>query len=121
MTFRHPLRNDWDAFKRELEPVKLAPTVEGATARAMLAIMPAYLDYIEDVRDRAENPHHVLIALTALTSNLITQTIKQKVKGDGRQQREALRVVLSEIERGAKARMSTRGPVMSGGIIIPGL
>lgn len=118
MTFRHPLRNDWDEFKRRLEPLQLAPTEEGAMARAMLKIMPAFLDYIEDVRDRAEKPGDVLSAITAVLSNIAAQTIKQKVPGSTAGQREALRMMVQTIEREGKQRMVTRGIVMPG-LILP--
>lgn len=120
MTFRHPLRNDWDEFRRTLEPLKAAPTRDGAMARAMLALMPAYLAYIEDVRDRAERDSDVLLGLTAALANIVTQTVRQTVPGDPRAQREALHLIVHTIEREAKKRMTARGPTMTGGLIVPG-
>lgn len=117
---RHPLRNDWDNFRVTILQLSTRGNADGAMARAMLALMPAFLDFLEEARDRNDKPGDTLVGITTALANIIAQTIKQKVAGSPRGQREALRVMLSEIERAARPRLASTGTVMDGGLILPG-
>jgi hypothetical protein len=92
-TFRHPLRNDWDNFRPTLMPLLKAPTADGAMARAMMKLMPAYLDYIEEVRDLREKDSHVLMGITSVLANIAARPARGAAR-DARQYRERMPVAL---------------------------
>lgn len=77
MTFRSPSRNAFDAIWRDLDREKKSQGAEGVAARASLAILPAFIDFLEAERDRP-GARRELLAHGALVvgSDLISEVLK---------------------------------------------
>jgi hypothetical protein len=75
---RHPLRNEWQeheaAFVREAN----ASNAQGAIARLMLAIVPAFLDFLEAERDGATPPMYLFDAVAAAAGMMIENAIENR-------------------------------------------
>lgn len=119
MTFRHPLRNQWDAQKDEIERLAKQPNLAGAAARMMHHLMPGFLDAIEQHRDRNDNPKLLMQALAGACANMIVQTVNTYASDAS--QRDALALILETIEQSAKPRLHGKltAAGMNGSIIIP--
>lgn len=104
MPMRHPLRNELDRLERDLKPLAVRMGYQGAMARAMLKLLPAFVDILEDERDRNTPPRDRLDGLRCAVTNLIAHSIKLNVAD--RDQREALRQYLALLEKEIRPRLS---------------
>jgi|GEM_PF-7040617 len=75
-TMRHPLRNEFDEFKVQLERIKNKPNHEGVQARAMLALIPPLIDVLEAERDKGTDPLLTATALRAVAGNITHQAVQ---------------------------------------------
>ena len=119
-TFRHPLRNDWDNLKDRFAQAALGADQEAMTARAMLAMMPPFLDVIEAQRDQALTPDQKATAMFAVIGMLLENTIEAAWRTpNGRVQ--ACDVLLARLARTVKPRLA-KAPAISksNGLILPG-
>lgn len=121
MTFRHPLRNEWDRLKPQFEALKDKRTVEGETARAMLAMIPPFLDVIESQRDNATPPGDRLSAHFAVIGMLLENAIETAYRGP-RDRRQALDNLLARLRTTIAPRLSRNMTSAGGGngLILPG-
>lgn len=119
MTFRHPLRNDWDRLKVDFEAARERPGREGAIARAMLAMVPPFLDAIERERDLVTAPRDRLDALFVVIGMLLENAIETSYRSP-HDRRAALNAMLARLEGVIAPRLSKAATVSKGGLILPG-
>jgi hypothetical protein len=120
MTFRHPLRNDWDRLKAQFEQAALGAGQEAATAQAMLKMMPAFLDTIEQQRDVAMAPEARVTAMFAVIGMLMENAIETAFKTPNAR-RAALAGMLSRLQATLTPRLSKpAGGAAGNGLILPG-
>jgi hypothetical protein len=117
MTFRSPLRNEWERYEPQMKLQAGAPGYDGAVARLMLDFMPVMVAAFERERDKATPPKIMLSALTGVLINLAEQTIKANVSEGA--QRDALAILLMRIDEDVRRRLAERGK--HGSILLPGL
>jgi hypothetical protein len=123
MTFRHPLRNDWDRLKPRFEAAAAQEIgQEAVTARAMLDIMPAFLAIIERERDKATPAEQKFGAFFAVVGMLTENAIESAYRTP-RARREALSALLGRLERVVGARLSRPATISGAGtsLILPGM
>jgi len=108
MPMRHPLRNEFEKIARDLEPLKVRMGYEGAMARAMLKLMPVFVEILEDERDRQTKPGDKIDGLRCAITNMIAHSIKLNVTDA--QQREALRQYLHLLEKEIAPRLARNTP-----------
>lgn len=75
---RHPLRNEWDQHAPAFIRAANATNAEGATARLLLAIVPAFLDFLEAERDGATPPQFMFDAVAAGAGMMIENAIENR-------------------------------------------
>lgn len=121
MTFRHPLRNDWDDKKAQFEAAALGDGEEAAIAKAMLKMMPPFLDVIEAQRDAAMPADRKMTAMFAVIGMLIENTIEAAYRQPGARV-QGLNMLLSRLNTIIKPRLGKRAAVAGGGspLILPG-
>lgn len=120
MTFRHPLRNEWDRMKPRFDVSLQAPGAEGEIARAMNMLVPPFLDLIEDQRDRATSPDDRLTSLFAVIGMLLENAI-EVAYARPRERRVALEHMLDRLSSTIGPRLArSSNSAGSGGLIIPG-
>lgn len=76
MTFRHPLRNEWDAVSAKFAEMAKKPGREGAMARVMIDIMPGFLTALERERDKRTDPMAMFDAIAAAAGMMIENVIE---------------------------------------------
>lgn len=116
MTFRHPMRNQWDANKQAFEITALEGGRGGAIARVMLKLVPAYLDVLEAERDLATPAPALFNAVAAVAGLMIENAIEHHAAMMS--PRAALHSMLSMIERGVLQNVVER--TRAARIILPG-
>lgn len=114
MTFRHPLRNEWDSHKAAFTALALQNNHESAMARAMLAIVPAFLDFIEHERDAETPPSAMFGAVSAVAGMLIENVIESRQSA--MPARAALELMLQTIHQVVAPRVTNR---KGAGLIMP--
>lgn len=115
MTFRHPLRNEFDQVKDQLERDAKKPGAEGSQARAMLAIVPGFIDWLEAERDLGSAPLHRVEGMRAVVGNIARQAVKTAGTQLGSDQ-TTLERFLVLIARDVGARLKPQSK-----LILPGL
>lgn len=121
MTFRHPLRNDWDRLKAQFEQTALGASQAAYTARAMLKLVPPLLDVIEAQRDANLSGEQKLSALFAVIGMLVENTIEASYR-TRRNRNQALTAMLSRIDTIVRPRLlaSASNTTTGGsGLILP--
>jgi hypothetical protein len=108
MTFRHPLRNEWDARRPAFAAMAEQPGRGGAIARAMLGLIPPFLDLIEAERDRATAPGDLFDACAAVAGAMIENAIDSRGGALGTTPRDALYRMLGAIERAVLPQITAR-------------
>lgn len=121
MTFRHPLRNEWDRLKPQFEAALQSPGTEGEIARAMMKLVPPLLDLIEEQRDRRTASSDKLTAHFAVIGMLLENAIETAYR-DPRDRRTALDNLLGRLRTVIAPRLSRNATSAGGGngLIIPG-
>lgn len=76
MTFRHPLRNDWDKVAPKFEQMAKSRDRGGAIARVMLDIMPAFLTTLERERDLSTSPAALFDAIASSCGMMIENAVE---------------------------------------------
>lgn len=76
MTFRHPLRNEWDCVSAQFERMAKSPGRDGVMARLMLDITPAFIDALERERDKRTHPVSLFDAVAAASGMMIENVIE---------------------------------------------
>lgn len=117
--FRHPLRNEWDQHKAAFAAAAVQQNSEGAMARAMLSIMPPFLDLIEQERDARTAPNDMFQAMAAVAGVLIENVIEVQAHAATMPPRVALERMLTTIHRVVApkvARMSRSSLIMPGDV-----
>jgi hypothetical protein len=106
MTFRCPLRNEWDRVADTFRQSAKAPGREGAISRLMLDFMPVMCAAVERERDKETPPHEFFDAVAAVAGALIEEAIEQKtvLQISGREQH--LDRMLQLINRVVRPRMA---------------
>lgn len=112
---RHPLRNEFDQIREALIAQGVKPGPAGVQARALLAIAPAFLDFLEAERDAATPPPHLFEGMRAAIGNLALHTVKLTTR-DG-SHRNGLLQLLAMIEQDVAPRLGDR--VTHGKLILP--
>lgn len=78
MTFRSPLRNEWDRVVPQFQAMAKAPGRDGVMARMMLAVMPGFIDTFEKERDRNTAPRDFFEAVAATSGMMIEEAIEKQ-------------------------------------------
>jgi hypothetical protein len=118
-TFRHPLRNDWDRLKPQFEQTALGQGAQAEMARAMLLMVPPFLDVIEAQRDRATHPEARITAMFSVIGMLIENTIETAYKMP-QVRRAALDAMLRRLDTTLRPRLSKPATTSAGnGLILP--
>lgn len=116
MTFRSPLRIQWERDKPKYAQQAISTGDSAVIARALLSFMPPLIDFMEGELMRSTRPGMTLEAVTAAITNMAFQAISATV--DKSDQRAALVIVHRLLERDVGSRLE-RGQT-SGQIIMPG-
>lgn len=96
MTFRHPLRNEWDAVAEQFARLSVQRNRGGAMARVMMDIMPAFLASLERERDNATSPDIMFDGIASACGMMIENVIEHHPVAPPR---EALQRMLTNIQR----------------------
>ncbi|WP_398473088.1 hypothetical protein [Tardiphaga sp.] len=112
MTFRHPLRNEWDAVADQFTAMARKHGREGVMARVMIDIMPGFLTALERERDKGTSPQQMFDAIAAAAGMMIENVIEHHPTSPPRQ---ALQRMFSLIERNALPKLQAKKPA----IILP--
>ncbi|KIZ39053.1 MULTISPECIES: hypothetical protein [Rhodopseudomonas] len=115
MTFRHPLRNEWDQHRAAFAAMAPQGNADGAMARCMLALVPPFLDVLEVERDNRTDPAAMFQAVAAVSGLLIENVIE--TQNAQMPPRAALERMLTTIHRvvAPKVTRARRSP-----LILPG-
>jgi hypothetical protein len=113
---RHPLRNEWDAYRAQMILQAGAPGYRGVMARLMLDFIPTLCDALERERDLATAGGDMLSGLTGVLMNIAEQAIKINVAPAS--QRDALRIMLMRLDEEVRRRLAEPGK--HGAILLPG-
>lgn len=76
--FRSPLRNEWERVRNQFEASAKKMDHEGAIARLMLDLMPAFIAAIERERDNHTAPKDFFSAVGAVCGALIEEAIEKQ-------------------------------------------
>lgn len=109
MTFRHPLRNEWDKVAPQFERMAKSPGRDGVMARLMLDITPAFIAALERERDRRTHPVSLFDAVAAASGMMIENVIEQHPTLPAR---AALQRMQQMIQRTVEPRIVTRRPAI---------
>jgi hypothetical protein len=112
MTFRHPLRNEWDAVEEKFRRMAKSPGRDGTMARVMMDIMPGFLASLERERDLRTSPLAMFDAIAAASGMMIENAIEHHPT---ELPRCALQRMLALIERTVAPKVETKRP----SIILP--
>lgn len=120
MTFRHPLRNEWEKHQPTFAIAATGAGEEAAIAQAMLKMMPPFLDVIEQQRDVAMSPERKTTAMFAVIGMLLENTIEAAWRTPNARV-AALNGLLSRLNRTIQPRLA-KAPAQTGGggLILPG-
>jgi hypothetical protein len=77
MTFRAPIRNEWERVEAQFRQSARTPGREGVIARLMLDMMPKLCDAVERERDKGTAPADLFDAVAAVAGALIEEAIEQ--------------------------------------------
>lgn len=77
--FRHPLRNEWDRHHAAFAAMTMKPGRDGVMARAMLELIPPFLDVIERERDNATPAHDMFDAVAAVAGMMVENAIETQM------------------------------------------
>lgn len=105
MTYRSPLRIQWERDKRKFEAQAQGAGDHAVIARALLAVMPGLIDFMEGELPRQTRPLMVLEACTAAICNVAFQAIAATTSGLDR--REALRIMHMILESDVGGRLDS--------------
>lgn len=118
MTFRHPLRNEWDAVAADFARLAAQTDAPGVMARAMTDAMPGFLATLERERDNATPPAWLYDAVAAVCGMMIENAIEaMQHHGGGPPPRAALHHMLARIEGVVAPRVA--GAAKLAGLILP--
>jgi hypothetical protein len=115
--FRHPLRNEWDQHHAAFAAAAMQQNADGAMARAMLAIVPPFLDLIEQERDNRTAPNDLFQAMAAVSGVLIENAIEAQAHAAVMPPRVALERMLTTIHRVVAPKVAR---LRSSSLILPG-
>lgn len=76
MTFRHPLRNEWDRVSAHFERMAKSPGRDGVMARLMLDVTPVFIAALERERDKRTHPLALFDAIAAASGMMIENVIE---------------------------------------------
>lgn len=116
MTFRSPLRIQWERDKPKFAQQAINAGDQAVIARALLSFMPSLIDFMEGELMRSTRPSMTLEAVTAVITNVAFQAITATV--EKQDQNEALVILHRMLERDVGSRLD-RGQT-SGQILLPG-
>lgn len=105
MTFRHPLRNEWDRVSAQFERMATSPGRDGAMARLMLDITPAFIGALERERDKRTHPAALFDAVAAACGMMIENVIEHQ---PGQPPRAALQRMQQLIQRTVEPRVESK-------------
>jgi hypothetical protein len=110
---RHPLRNEWDQVSADYAALATKKNREGAIARVMLAVVPAFIDAMERERDEGTAPDALFDAIAAASGCMIENAIDAQPAIVNK--RAGLYRMLTMIETVVVPRITSKG----NGLIIP--
>lgn len=116
MTFRSPLRNEWDRLRPQFEAAAGDFSGHaGVVARAMLASVPPLLDAIERERDALTDPRD-LVSAAAAVAGLWAENAIQQAFTTAHMRGLALDHVLRQVNAVVRPRLAAG---RAGGLILP--
>jgi hypothetical protein len=115
MSFKSPLRTQWDRDKKQFEAMALGVGDRAVIARALVAFMPSLISFMEGELQRGTRPNMTLEATTAAISNMAFQAIAATVEMSDR--RAALHILHQILERDVGGRLDRTA---TGQILLPG-
>ena len=115
MTFRCPLRNEWDRLTPQFKLAAAGAGRSAVVARALLAAAPALLDLIEAERDAGTDPGD-LVSAAAAVAGLWAENAIQQAFTSAHMRGLALDHVLRQVNAVVGPRLAAGG---AGSLILP--